>query len=168
MIGIEITGTRELINDLNQYGKDAEKAVNKAIKETASEIEKESKSILRAYLERSGIFIVNKSGKKAQAYRGHGGAGLLGSIKQKAVNAMEYIVVAAKDYAAYIEFGIGEMVFTSKQFTAEEKQWAAQYKGSKKVKGFKGVSYLGTATLNQEKKHVERIEKELNKLKAAQ
>jgi len=164
MIGIELVGAKELQEDMKRYGKDAEKAIDKAVTDTAKEIETESKNILRNYLAKEGVYITNKSGKTAQSHRGHGGAGLLGSIRKKAVKTMEYIVIAAKDYAAYIEFGIGEMVFSSKQFTSDEKEWAEQYKGTKKVKGFKGVSYLGTATLNQSKKFEERITNELNKL----
>jgi hypothetical protein len=72
------------------------------------------------------------------------------------------VVGTAKKYAPYIEFGIGDLVFTSKEFTDEEKQVASQFRGTKRVHGFKGISYLGWAATNQGPKLIERIEKNLN------
>jgi hypothetical protein len=155
-----------LQNDLRKYGVEAEKAINKAIEDTMIAIWRIAKQRLQEYLTQAGVFLVDKkTGAKAQAKRGHGGSGLTGSIyKRKGENLTAY-VGTTKHYAAYIEFGIGEMVFTNMDFSDEAKQVAAQFKGTKKVKGFKGVSYLNWTAVNQEKPHIERIEKELNKIK---
>lgn len=151
MIGLEIVNGRDVISDLAKYGKDAEKAIDKATDDTARAIESDAKKRLNGML-------------GSDKHTIHGGAGLLGSVYRRAVQIMERIVGSDKHYAAYIEFGIGEMVFTNMDFSEEAKQVAAQFKGTKRVKGFKGDSFLNWAAVNQEKKYPERIEKELNKL----
>lgn len=165
-LGVEVEGVQGLLSDLKGYEKESERAIDKAVRDTTFAVEADAKKILRNYLI-SDSFITNKSGKKTKAMRGHGGGGLLGSIYKNAVKSMEGIVGTAKSYAAYIEFGIGELVFTSKQFSAEEKEIAAQFRGTKKVKGFKGVSYLGTAATNQQPKLIERITTNLNAINKA-
>ena len=156
MLSIEVDGINELQRDLTKYGKDAEKAINKACKDTATNIESDAKKRLKGML-------------GSDKHTIHGGAGLLGSISPRFIKMMEHVVGAwstgtDKYYAPYIEFGIGEMVFTNMDFSDEAKAVAAQFKGKKKVKGFKGDSFLNWAAINQEKKHIQRIENELNKL----
>lgn len=159
---IETSGINQLLADLKNYTKESEIAIDKGVKDTMLAIEREAKQILGNYLISEGEFVTNPSGKQVKARRGHGGSGLLGSIYRNAVKSMEGVVGTAKKYAAYIEFGIGELVFTSKEFSAEEKAVAAQFRGTKKVRGFKGVSYLGTAATNQGPKLIERITNNLN------
>jgi len=151
MLSIEVDGINELQRDLTKYGKDAEKAINKAVSDTALNIQSDAKKRL------NGMFGSDK-------HNIHGGAGLLGSVYNRVVKSMEKVVGSDKHYAPYIEFGIGEMVFTNMDFSDEAKAVAAQFKGKKKVKGFKGDSFLNWAAINQEKKHIQRIENELNKL----
>lgn len=152
MIGIELIGSEGLQQDLRKYGVEAEKAINEAVKLTAAAIHLDAKHRLQGQLGSDKHMI-------------HGFAGLVGSIYNKVVQSMERVVGSGKEYAPYIEFGIGEMVFTNMDFSAEAKAVAAQFKGKKKVKGFKGDSFLNWAAVNQEKKHIERIEKELNKIR---
>jgi len=152
MIGVEITGVEGLQADLKKYGVEAEKAIDKAVRDTTFAIETDAKRRL------TGMYGSDK-------HTIHGGAGLLGSIYKNAVKIMEGVVGTAKHYAAYIEFGIGDLVFTSKSFTDEEKAVAAQFRGKKRVKGFKGDSFLGWAATNQSPKLIERIEKNLNAIK---
>ena len=152
MLSIEVDGIDELQRDLSKYGKDAEKAIDKACRETARAITIDEKDRLEGML-------------GSDKHNIHGGAGLVGSIMSKPIKVMEWIAGSfGKHYAPYIEFGIGEMVFTNMDFSPEAKAVAAQYKGTKKVKGFKGDSFLNWSAINQEKKHIQRIENELNKL----
>jgi len=149
MIGVEVIGTRDLQNDLNKYGVEGEKAINKAVSDTSKAIETDAKNRLRGGLGSAKHWIYGALGR---------------SIYNRVVQSMEKVVGTPVKYAPYIEFGIGEMVFTNMEFTAEERAVAAQFKGQKKVKGFKGDSFLNWAAHNQEKKLIERIEKNLNDL----
>lgn len=151
MISIEVVNGRDVMADIERYGKEATTAIDKATDDTALAIQKD------AHMRLNGMLGSDK-------HTIHGGAGLLGSVYRRVVQSMERIVGSNKHYAPYIEFGIGEMVFTNMDFSEEAKQVAAQFKGVKKVKGFKGDSFLNWAAVNQEKKFQERIEKELNKL----
>lgn len=166
-IGVEIDNAsiQGLLRDLKGYEKESENAINKAIAQTSLAIQTDAKNRLREYLTNIGEFLTDKkTGKKAASMRGHGGSGLVGSIYNRVVKSMEKIVGSDKHYAPYIEFGTGEKVFTNYDFDDEAKKVAAQFKGKKKVKGIRGVSFLNWAAVNQEKKHIERIETELNKI----
>lgn len=149
MMSVELIGADDLQKDLKKYGKDGEKAISKAISDTSKAIETDAKNRLRGNLGSDKHWIYGALGR---------------SIYNRVVNAMEKVVGTPVKYAPYIEFGIGEMVFTNMDFSAEAKAVAAQYKGKKKVKGFKGDSFLNWAAINQEKKFQKRIEDNLNAL----
>ena len=151
-IGLKIDGIPGLIQDMSEYGINAEKAVDKAVTDTSKAVETDAKNRLRGML-------------GSDKHTVHGGAGLLGSIYNRVVKTMEKVVGTPVYYAPYIEFGIGDLVFTSQEFTAEEKEVAAQFKGTKHVHGFRGNSFLGWAATNQSKKLIERIENNLNAIK---
>jgi len=153
MIGVEIQGVEGLKKDLNAYSKEAQKAIDTAVKQTALAIQTDAKKRL------NGMLGSNK-------HNIHGGAGLLGSIYHRIVESMEWVVGTPNFYAPYIEFGTGDLVFTNFDFDDYTKRVAAQFKGKgiKKV-NIRGDSFLNFAAVNQSKKLVERIETELNKIK---
>lgn len=164
MIGVEVIGLKELEFDLQKYGIEGEKAIDKAIKITAIAIQTDAKERLRGGLGASNAHSMPKQNIKTKEQTGHGAGGLMGSIYNRSLGFMESVVGTAQKYAAYIEFGIGDYVFTSMDFDKEARAEAANYKGKKKVKGFPNDSFLNWAAVHQEKKLIERIEKNLNDL----
>jgi hypothetical protein len=149
MIGVEIIGAEGLRQDLNSYSKEAQKAIDKAVSDTAKAIETDAKKRLNGMFGSSKHVIF---------------ANLVKSIYKRKIESMEAVVGTPVHYAPYIEFGTGEKVFTNFEFDDEAKKVAAQFKGKKKVKGIKGDSFLNWAAVNQSKKLLERIETELNKI----
>ncbi len=164
-IGVEIDNLniQGLLRDLKGYEKESEKAIDKAVTDTAKAIQTDAKDRLRSYLAIVGEYVTSKSGRKTQAKRGHGGSGLTGSIYNRVVKSMEKVVGSNKHYAPYIEFGTGDLVFTNFDFDNDAKEVAAQFKGKgiRKV-NIKGGSFLNWAAVNQQKKLIERIETNLN------
>jgi hypothetical protein len=152
MIGCEIIGIEGLRQDLNAYSKESQKAIDKAVKQTATQIESVAKKRLMGMM-------------GSDKHTIHGGAGLLGSIYNRMIESMEWVVGTPNFYAPYIEFGTGDLVFTNFDFEDEAKKVASQFKGKgiRKV-NIKGDSFLNFAAVNQSKKLVERIETELNKI----
>ena len=166
MIEIEIDNAsiQGLLRDLKGYEKEAQSAIDRACSQTANEINIIAKGRLSGMFGGDLAHSMPKQSVKTKQQTGHGGAGLMGAMYVRKQAVMDWVVGNSKKYAAYIEFAIGEYVFTSMEFSEEAKKVAAQFKGSKKVKGFPTNSFLNWAAVNQEKKHIERIEKELNKI----
>lgn len=153
MIGLEVTGVEGLIRGFKGYEKEAEKAISKAVTDTAKAIESDAKKRLAGQLGSNKHTI-------------HGGAGLLGSIYNRVVDVLEKVVGTNTHYAPYIEFGTGDLVFTNYDFSDEAKATAAQYKGKgiRKV-NIRGDSFLNWAAVNQRAKLEKRITDNLNKIK---
>lgn len=149
MIGVDIIGVEGLRQDLKSYSKEAQKAIDKAVGQTATQIESVAKQRLL------GMF----GSARHVIY-----ANLLKSIYKRKIESMEVVVGTPVKYAPYIEFGTGQEVFKNFDFDDEAKRVALQFKGTKKVKGIKGDSFLNFAAVNQGKKLLERIETELNKI----
>jgi hypothetical protein len=148
MIGVEISGVEGLLQDFKGYEKEAGKAIDKAVDDTASMIQTIAKNRLRGLLGSAKHTI-------------HGGAGLLGSIYKRTVQAMEKVVGTPVYYAPYIEFGTGDLV----EIPEGAESVAIQFKGKgiRKV-NIKGDSFLNYAAVDQQKKLIERIETNLNKI----
>jgi len=152
MISLEVEGIEQLKAGFTKYGKAADKAVTKAVNITALNIEKDAKSRLRGS-------------------HGSGKHWIIGTLAKSIYNRPtdkpgEKQVGTNLEYAPYIEFGTGDVVFENFDFSAEAKQYAAQYKGKgiRKV-NIRGDSFLNWAAVNQMKKFRERVIAELNKLK---
>jgi hypothetical protein len=151
-IGCEISGVDELLKDFKGYEVEAGKALDKAIKDTAKGVETDAENRLRGLLGSAKHTI-------------HGGAGLLGSIYNRVSGQFEKIVGTPVYYAPYIEFGTGDLVFENFDFDENARSIASQYKGKQPAKHpIRGDSFLNWAAVNQQKKLVERIENELNKI----
>ena len=150
MISVEVTGDKELIADLRGYEKQADKAIQKAVDDTARKIKEIAITRLKGGLG-SAVHVI---------------AGwLIGSIYDKPGEKLERMVGTGQEYAPYIEFGTGELVFQNFEFDADSRRAAAEYKGKKKVKGIRGDSFLNYGAVNQRKKFIERITDNLNKIK---
>jgi hypothetical protein len=148
-IGLEVTGVEDLIKDFKGYEKEAQKAMDKAIDDTSKAVESDAKKRL------NGLFGSAK-------HNIHGGAGLLGSIYNRVVKTGEKVVGTSKEYAAYIEFGTGDLVEIPEGLESVAAQFRG--KGIRKV-NIKGDSYLNWAAINQRKRFIERISTNLNKIK---
>jgi hypothetical protein len=148
MIGnAEILGVEGLKADFRKYGKDAEKAVDIAVKQTGFAIQSDAKKRLNGMLGSAKHWITGNLAK---------------SIYKRPLQPMEMIVGTPVEYAPYIEFGTGDFV----EIPEGTEEVARLYKGKglRKV-NIKGDSFLNWAAVNQQKKLIERIEIELNKLK---
>lgn len=162
-IGLEIIGIDKVITDFKGYELQAEKAVQKAVDDTASNVASDAKQRLEgglgAPINRSTPRTDPKTGKQAG---GHGGAGISGSIYNRSVTSTEKRVGTNKHYAAYLEFGTGDMV----DIPAGLESIAAQYRGQgiKKV-NIRASSFLNWAAVNQRAKHIQRITDNLNAIK---
>jgi hypothetical protein len=163
MIGLEVIGQRELLKGFEDYKVEAEKAINKAVSDTAKAIEVDAKNRL---INSGEGHVYPKMNIKTHQQTGSGGAGLLGSIYNRVVQSMEKVVGTNKSYAPYIEFGTGDLVFTNSEFDEDAREIAKQYKGKgiKKV-NIRGTSFLNWAAVNQRLKLVDRIKENLNKIK---
>lgn len=74
---------------------------------------------------------------------------------------LEASVTVAVFYAAYVEFGTGQFAGPRvSQLPADWKEYAAQFKGTKKVKGMRAQPYLFPAY----EKTVEQLEKDLKSI----
>jgi phage gpG-like protein len=149
-IGAEISGVENLISDFKGYEKEAVKAIDMAVKETAANIESDAKKRLRGMFGSAKHWITGR---------------LAASIYNRKVKDMEKVVGTDVEYAPYIEFGTGDMVFENFDFDKEAKGVAADFKGKgiRKV-NIKGDSFLNWAAVNQQEKLVDRIESNLNKI----
>jgi hypothetical protein len=146
-IGLQVTGAEDLIKDFKGYEKEAQKAVDKAVSDTAKMIETDAKNRLK------GLYGSAK----------HIVTGVLrSSIYNKPAADGGKVVGTYVDYAPYIEFGTGDLV----EIPEGTEDVAAQYrgKGIRKV-NIKGDSFLNWAAVNQRKKFIERITNNLNKIK---
>jgi phage gpG-like protein len=163
MLSVEIIGAEGLKQDLNSYSKESQIAIDKAVSDTAQMIRTVAMNRLKGMLgsDPHSKPKIGKSGKQ----QGHGGAGLLDSIKRRKIQLMEWVTGTNQSYAAFIEFGTGDLVFTNFEFDDEAKKVAADFKGKgiRKV-NIKGDSFLNYAAVDQSKKLLERIETELNKI----
>lgn len=144
-IGVQIDGVDKIMQDFKGYEKEAERAIGHAVYITALNVEKDAKSRLNGLLGSAKHWITGTLAK---------------SIYNRPVNSMEKVVGTPLEYAGYIEFGTGDYV----EIPDGSESIASEWKGTKKIKGFKGDSFLNWAAVNQNKKHRERIIKELNKI----
>jgi hypothetical protein len=146
-IGLEVTGTDNLIKDFKGYEKEAQEAVDKAVSDTAKSVETDAKNRLK------GLYGSAK----------HIVTGVLrSSIYNRPAIGGGKVVGTTVDYAPYIEFGTGDLV----EIPEGTGDVAAQYKGKgiRKI-NIKGDSFLNWAAVNQRKKLIERITGNLNKIK---
>ena len=152
MIDFVLEGAYKLMLGFEKYKDESSKAVTDAVNETSLAVESDAKNRLAGNL-------------GSNRHTVHGGAGLLGSIYKHKVNDFEKQVGTNQNYAPYIEFGTGDLVFTNFDFDANARQVASQYrgKGIRKV-NIRGDSFLNWAAVNQQPKLIERIENNLNKI----
>jgi len=154
MINFTIDGTDRLLTRIEAYRKASDNAVLTAVKQTALAIEKTAKLRLRGMLgsmKHIGI-----------------GAFLWKSIYNRSTGKKaEYIVGTPVEYAPYIEFGTGDLVFTNFSFDAQAREVASHYKGRglRKV-NIRGDSFLNYAAVEQQPKLEQRIIDEMNKANA--
>jgi hypothetical protein len=148
MISFQLDGADKLIAGFKEYKIATDKAMDNAIKQTAQAIETDAKKNLKDGLQ--------KNPKHKRTYR------LLPSIYNKFIQLGERFVGTNVHYAPYIEFGTGDFV----DIPAGTEAVAAQYKGRgiKKV-NIHAISFLYKAMIGQEKKHIERIKTEMNKVR---
>jgi hypothetical protein len=146
MIGAEVIGVEGLLKDFKGYEKEAEKAINKAVSDTAKGIESDAKKRLKGMMGSAKHWITGR---------------LASSIYNRVVKSMEKVVGTDVFYAPYIEFGTGDLVEISEG--TEDVAALFKGKGIRKV-NIKGDSFLNWAALNQQKKLTERIEKNLNEI----
>jgi hypothetical protein len=146
-IGLEISGIENVIRDFKGYEAQAEKAVNKAVSDTAKGVETDAKKRL------NGGF-----GSRKHVVYGN----LLRSIYNRVIVSMEKVVGTPVHYAPYIEFGTGDLV----EIPEGLEDVAAQFKGKgiRKV-NIKGDSFLNWAAVNQRKKFIDRITSNMNAIK---
>jgi hypothetical protein len=161
MINVDMIGLEAVKGLLSTFNVKAARAIDKAVGDSALDIETIAKKRLMGQMG-SAAHSVPKKGKGKQ--QGHGGGGLLGSIKRKRVKDMEWTVGTPSPYAPYIEFGTGDLVFTNFEFDDEAKAIASQFKGKgiRKV-NIRGDSFLNYAAVNQSKKFIERVIEQINK-----
>jgi phage gpG-like protein len=145
-IGVEIDGIDKIMADFRGYEREAEKAINTAVSQTSLMVQKDAKSRLNGLLGSAKHWITGNLAK---------------SVYNRRVVSMEKVVGTNVEYAPYIEFGTGDLV----EIPEGTEDIASQYKGQgiRKV-NIKGDSFLNFAAVNQNKKHAERVAKELNKI----
>jgi len=154
MIQAEVIGGEKVAKDLEQYGKETTKAIKKAVDDTAKAIESDAKKRLNGMMGSAKHWITGTLAKSV--HKQLTGSGDLAT----GLEALEAAVGSNLKYAPYIEFGTGDFV----DIMPGWEDVAIKFKGKKKVRGFKGNSFLGWASLNQSKKLPERITKEINKV----
>jgi hypothetical protein len=154
MIQAEIIGADGVVRDLEKYGKEAGKAIKKAVDDTAKAIESDAKKRLNGMMGSAKHWITGTLAKSV-----HKQLSASGDLATN-LDPFESAVGSNLKYAPYIEFGTGDFV----DIMPGWEDIAIKFKGKKKVRGFKGDSFLGWASLNQSKKLPERITKELNKV----
>jgi hypothetical protein len=156
MITISIEGLEQLKSDFVSYEKASGKAVKKVVNDTSNAVRKDAVSRLK------GMF------GSAKHWVGGTLASSIYNKRDVAVETHAYtkLVGTHEEYAPYIEFGTGDLVFENFEFSEEAKTYAAQYKGKgiRKV-NIRGDSFLNWAAVNQAKKFRERVIEELNKIK---
>ena len=154
MIQAEVIGSEQLQSDLRQYGKEAEKAIKKAVDDTALAVESDAKKRLNGMFGSAKHWITGTLAKDVHKQLTQSGD------LAEGLTSTEAAVGTNLKYAPYIEFGTGDFV----DIMPGWEDIAIKFKGRKKVKGFKGDSFLGWASLNQSKKLPERITKQMNKV----
>ncbi len=152
---ISVEGVDDLKKDFDKYKIEASKAVNRATDKTAVAVRNDAVSRLKGLL------------GSAKHWIGGTLAGHVYNNPYTDVATRQYMRHVGNDmeYAPYIEFGTGDVVFTNFDFSEEAKREAEQYKGAgiRKV-NIRGDSFLNWAAVNQSKKHSERVVTELNKI----
>lgn len=148
MIGVEIQGLQGLLNDFKGYKSQSDKAILQAVADTARAVEKDAKVRLKSGLQ--------KNPKHTRQGR------LWSSImrkKQYEKDKFEAVVGTDVEYAAYIEFGTGDLV----EIPEGAEEVAALYKGKgiRKV-NIKAVSFLNYAAVKNQGKFLEALTKRLN------
>jgi hypothetical protein len=146
-IGLEVSGIDQLLKDFKGYEREAGRAIDKAVDDTADQISKIAKERLQG-MQGSSRHIVYGN--------------LIRSIYRRTLGAMERIVGTPVNYAPYIEFGTGDLV----EIPEGTEEVAAQFKGRgiRKV-NIKGDSFLNFAAVHERKKLIDRITTNLNKIK---
>jgi uncharacterized protein (UPF0261 family) len=141
MIGLEISGVKELLAGFEDYKKESDKAILQAVGDTARAVEKDAKMRL-------------KSGLQKDPKHKRDGT-LWGSImrmKKHEKDKFEAVVGTGLEYAPYIEFGTGDLV----EIPEGAEAVAAQYRG----KGLRNY-----AAVKNKNKFIEALEKRLNAIK---
>jgi HK97 gp10 family phage protein len=153
MIGVEITGVKELLAGFDNYKKEVGKAVARSVTTTTASITKDAKERLKSGLQSNPKH--TRTGRLASSIM---------RKKQHERDPFEGVVGTNVEYAPYIEFGTGEQVFTNSDFDENARLVALDYKGYKKTKGMIGVSFLNFAALKNTKTFIEALTKNLNKI----
>lgn len=154
MIGVEIYGVSDLLNDFKGYKKETDKAINRAVSLTALAVERDAKARISGGLGSIKHRVMSK---------------LYTSIRRnKALEKDQFEAVVGSfncKYAPYIEFGTGELVFQNFDFDEQAKAVAAEFKGKAPAKHpIRGDSFLNFAAVKNQNKFIEFLENELNKI----
>jgi phage gpG-like protein len=167
MISVQVDNVNGVIASFKGYEREAAKAVKRAVDITAMELQADAKKILNSHLQTFQTKGTKWKYKKGE-YKRTGTA--VRSIQVQKTNTgelssdlgpLDAAVGSNLKYAPYWEFGIGDFV----DIMPGWEDIAIQFKGKKKVHGFRGASFLGKATVNQAKKFMERVYNELAKIK---
>jgi hypothetical protein len=150
ILDTKVEGVEGLLRDFKGYEKEAEAAIDKAVKETAQKGAKMAKDRLEGRLGSKRHYHFGDLIKSVFAKKGN---------KKMEAQFGSYTC----EYAPYIEFGTGDLVFTNFEFDEDARRVAAQYKGQgiRKV-NIRGDSFLNYAAVEQAPKLRERITNELN------
>ncbi len=150
LIDMDVMNLQEVQADLKDYKKEVEDAIDFAVVQTKNAIRNDAINRLR------GMF---------GSLKHIVGGTLAGHMYTEKVQDGEWLVGNDMEYAPYIEFGTGDLVFTNFNFDEAARKVAAQYKGKgiRKV-NIRGDSFLNWAAVNQQKKLLKRLETELNKI----
>lgn len=157
MISVEVKNVDGVLASFKGYEKESAKAIKKAIDDTARALETDAKRIIQQHL------MTFHSGKTK------GSGTLLTSIHKQLTQSgdlaqlepLEGCVGSNVKYAPYWEFGIGDFV----NILPGWESIAIKFKGKKKVRGFKGCSFIGNASIKQAKEFPKRVYSELGKIK---
>jgi hypothetical protein len=150
-IDMEVVNLQQVLAGFKGYEKEAGDAIDFAVFQTANAIRKDAINRLQGMfgsLRHIGI-----------------GATLAGHMYTEKVQQGEWLTGNDMEYAPYIEFGTGDLVFTNFDFDEDARKVASQYKGKgiRKV-NIRGDSFLNWGAVNQQKKLLKRLETELNKI----
>ena len=137
---IEITGLKEVLNDLKRLGVEGEDAIEIVTESTARKIASDAR-----------ISVVKDTGA----------SGISGSINPIELDKLNWKVKVGKHYGAYVEFGTGSLV----EVPSELKDVAIKFKG----KGIKEVNlparpYLYPAWKKGISNYITDLKKELEAL----
>lgn len=132
MFSVEINGLNETLAGFENYKQQADKAIMLAVSDTANAIVKTAKE--RIYgLEGSEKHIITRTLSRSIMRK-----------KEHERDKFEAVVGTNLEYAPYIEFGTGDVVFQNFDFDADARAVAANYKGA----GIRKVNIRGDSFLN--------------------